>query len=177
MPSYERASKEISKAVGSVMKRFHGAMADAGVTIDVLTAYAKKDKNGDPTGPAVSLAGYPCIAKIKVISTKDRAAGRADAELLLDGDRWPELADEEQTAVIDHELTHLELSIGENGLRTDDLDRPKLRLRKHDHQFGWFDEVVRRHGRDSIEWQQYEHFTEVGYQQLWLPFVEEGASV
>lgn len=116
------------------------------------------------------------MGKIKVMSLKDRAAGRADAELLLDGDRWPTFADEEQAAIIDHELTHLELCIGDDGLRRDDLDRPKLRVRKHDHQFGWFDAVARRHGEDSIEWQQYAQFTNTTYQQLWLPGMEEARS-
>jgi hypothetical protein len=145
------------------------------VSVDVLMAYARRDGNGDPVGPALTLAGYQCLGKIKIMGTKDRAAGRGDVELLLDGDRWTELADEEQASVIDHELTHIELHVGDDGLKRDDLDRPRLRQRKHDHQFGWFDEVVRRHGRDSIEWQQYEHFAEVGYQQLWLPFIEEQA--
>ena len=175
MPVYERATKDTARQVNAVLKRYHGPLSDAGLTVDILMAAAKTDKNGDPVGPAVTHGGYPCLAKIKIVGLKDRAKGQADAELILDGDRWVELDTEEQVAVIDHELTHLELSIGDNGIRVDDIGRPKLRIRKHDHQFGWFDEVARRHGRDSIEVQQYEHFTEVGYRQLWLPF-EEGAS-
>lgn len=169
MSTYQMAEKAVAKLVAQVMKRFHGALDDAGVTVDVLMAHARTDKNGDPVGPALSLGGCACVGKIKVMSLKDRAAGRADAEMILDGDRWLEFADEVQAAIVDHELTHLELCIGDNGLRTDDLGRPKLRLRKHDHQFGWFDEIVRRHGENSIEWEQYAQFTNVTYQQLWLP--------
>jgi hypothetical protein len=36
----------------------------------------------------------------------------------------------------------------------DALDRPKLAMRKHDHQFGWFDEVAQRHGEASPEVRQ-----------------------
>ena len=173
MARYERASKEIAKQVKACLASFHGALDEAGVTIDTLMAYANVDANGDAVGPALTLGGYACVGRIKVMGLKDRAAGRADAELLLDGDKWNEFSDEEQSAIIDHELTHLELQVDDNGLRRDDLDRPKLRNRKHDHQFGWFDEVVRRHGRDSIELMQYDHFVETAYKQLWLPGVEE----
>jgi hypothetical protein len=175
MATYERASKETEKQVARVMKRYHSALEEAGVTVDVLMAYARRDGNGDPVGAALKLAGYQCIGTIRIIGTKDRAAGRRDTELLLDGDRFTELSGEEQDSVIDHELTHLELKVGDDGLRHDDLGRPKLRLRLHDHQFGWFDEIVRKHARDSIECQQFEHFMEASYKQLWLPFIEEGA--
>ena len=34
----------------------------------------------------------------------------------------------------------------------DDLGRPKLTLRAHDLQFGWFNVIVERHGTDRREW-------------------------
>jgi hypothetical protein len=57
----------------------------------------------------------------------------------------------------------------------DDLDRPKLRVRKHDHQFGWFDSIARRHGPASFEVQQYRKFNE-SHRQLWLEF-EDGPRI
>jgi hypothetical protein len=36
----------------------------------------------------------------------------------------------------------------------DAVGRPKLLMRKHDHQFGWFDEVAQRHGEASPEVRQ-----------------------
>ena len=172
MPTYCRATKETAAQVRRVLKQYHGVLADAGVTCDILMAHAKLDANGDPVGAAVTKGGYPCIGVVKVMPLKDRAAGRADAEIVLDGDRWDELSAEEQDAAIDHELTHLELVVDDSGLRRDDLDRPNLRIRKHDHQFGWFDCVARRHGTASFEWRQYEQFTEVSYKQLWLTGME-----
>ena len=32
-----------------------------------------------------------------------------------------------------------------------DLGRPELKLRKHDHEFGWFERVAQRHGAHSQE--------------------------
>ncbi len=173
MATYEKAEPAIAEHVAAVMVRYHGALDDAGVRIDTLMVHARRDAYGDPVGAALKLRGVPCMATIRVIGLKDRAAGRGDAEMLLDGDRWDQLGEAEQTAVLDHELTHLELHVGEGGVKRDDLGRPRLRRREHDHTFGWFDEIVRRHGRSSIEWQQWEHFEEVGYRQLWLPFVDE----
>jgi hypothetical protein len=175
MSTYERASKEIEQKIARIMERYHEPLGEAEVTIDTLLCFARRDANDDPIGPAIKNAGYACMATTKIVGIKDRAKGQADAELLLDGDRWPELSDAEQDAVIDHELTHLELQVGDDGLRIDDLGRPKLRMRLHDHQFGWFDDIVRRHGRNSIEWHQYEHFEDVSYKQLWLPCIEEVA--
>lgn len=175
MPTYERASEEVEHQVARIMERYHGPLDEAGVTVDILMCFAKRDANGDPVGAAIKNSGYACMATTKIVGTKDRAKGQADSEVLLDGDRWSELSGEEQDAVIDHELTHLELSVGDDGIRIDDLGRPKLRVRLHDHQFGWFDEIVRRHGRCSIEWQQHEQFADGSYKQLWLPCIEEVA--
>ena len=58
--------------------------------------------------------------------------------------------------MIDHELTHL----AKKGTIFDPLDRPKLSMRLHDHQFGWFDQIAKRHGRASIEVKQVRAFFE-----------------
>ena len=52
----------------------------------------------------------------------------------------------------------------------DDADRPKFRCRRNDHQHGWFDAVVRRHGRAATECRQWEAFEEKRT-QLWIPFM------
>jgi hypothetical protein len=81
-------------------------------------------------------------------------AGLADAEITLDADRWKELGRGKRIGLIDHELTHIELVYDDDGLALDDNERPKLKLRKHDYEFGWFNEVVERHGNDSLEREQ-----------------------
>lgn len=127
--------------------------------LDLLWARATLDDNGDSNGPAIKHQGYPCAAVVRVIGLKDRCKGMGDAEILLDADRWDEWSEKEQNAIIDHELEHLELARDSEGtIKRDDLDRPKLRLRKHDHQFGWFDSIVRRHGSNALEWQQHKAF-------------------
>lgn len=155
MATYQMASSEVVEQCREVIEKYHGGLRDAGVTIDILMAYPAHDQNGDATGPAVSHGGYPAAAKIRIVGLKDRAAGRADAEMIIDGEMWPVRSPAEQNALLDHEVTHLELVKDSKGnLKRDDLDRPCLKCRKHDHQHGWFDSIVRRHGSDSLEWQQ-----------------------
>lgn len=172
MPRFERAPVDADIIVGRMMERYHPQLRDAGVTVECLFAFALTDDNGDKVGAAVKLHGYTCKAVVRVLSLKDRTVGRGDVEVLIDGDNWPTWSDEEKDALLDHELEHVELRTDKDGvIIRDDLDRPKLRLRKHDHQFGWFDSIARRHGRASSEVQQALAFHDQ-YSQLWLPYLD-----
>lgn len=158
------------------MEQYHPALKENGVSIDIMLAHGPTNDEGDKLGPAVKHHGRACKAKIRVIGLKDRAAGRADAELILDGDVCDTWGDEEAAAIIDHELTHLELSTFEDGtIKRDDLERPKLRIRLHDIEFGWFDSVARRHKKHATEVQQaIELLDDHTFRQLYLPGVDFG---
>ena len=169
--SYELAPPEVHDVIRRVMLNHHSGLAEAEVRIDCLFALPPLDKNGDASGPAVKLGGYPCLAVIRVIALRDRAKGMGDAEIVIDKEEWEVLSEAQRDALIDHEITHLQLRVNEKGaIIRDDLGRPKLTLRLHDHQFGWFDEVAQRHGRDSVEVQQFERF-QMHHEQQWLPLV------
>jgi hypothetical protein len=136
-------------------EKFHPPLVEIGLTFSVLMAEAKRDAEGNLTGPAIKHHGYPALAKVRIVSERDRAHGMADVALLLDGDRWPLLSQGERIALLDHELTHIELVIDDEGKpKADDLGRPKLRIRLHDFEAGWFHEVAERHGKQSQEVQQ-----------------------
>jgi len=178
MTTYARAQDSTCEILADVMDEFHPHLRDAGLVIDLLLAHAATDVNGDTNGPALRLHGYACYATIRIIGLKDRVAGRGDAELLLDGDRCDTWSDEQLRAIFDHELTHLELQVSDQGnVKRDDIERPLLRVRKHDHQFGWFDCVARRHGQHSIEVQQAQQLTAMAeLRQLYLPGIPEVTS-
>ncbi len=168
MPTYEKAPNEVAQIVNEITELYHGALRDAGVTIDLLFAKARTDENGDTEGVALKLHGYQCGAVVRVVPYKPRVQGNADAEITIDGDRWDEWSPEEKRAIIDHEIQHLELKCDrDNNLIRDDLGRPKLRLRLHDHQFGWFDVIAKRHGKASFEVKQLEEFV-AGHRQMYL---------
>lgn len=169
MPTYRKASAEVNQIVEQMLEKYHGELRDAEIRIECLFAFATRNENGDETGPALTHGGYPANAVVKVLGLKDRTVGRGDAEIVIDGDQWDTWDDEQKAALIDHEIEHLELKTdAEGGVVRDDLDRPKLRLRKHDHQFGWFDSIARRHGAASFEVQQFRTIVVKRF-QAWLP--------
>lgn len=173
MPHFRKGNDTETAMVAAVMEKYHPDLHDAELIVDVLVAFATKNEQGEPRGPALSHGGYPAIATVRVNSLKSRVLGQGDALITLDGDRWGDYSPEQQRAIIDHELTHLELiTSDEGGVEGDDIGRPRLRLRKHDHQFGWFDAVVRRHGRHSVEWSQFKLFQDTALKQTWLPGFE-----
>lgn len=104
--------------------------------------------------------GYDAGAVVRITPLKDRALGVADATIVVDRCGWLALSQRQRDALIDHELTHLEIKTDEEeGVDDpvpifDALGRPKLLMRRHDHQFGWFDEVAKRHGQASPEVRQ-----------------------
>lgn len=170
MPIYKKEPADIREVVDRMVEKFHGGLHDANVKIDILGAWAATDLNGDTEAVALKLHGYPCQATMAVVSYKNRVLGGGDALLTVDIENWEELSEAEREALIDHELEHLELRTDKDGLlQRDDLDRPKMHIRRHDHSFGWFDSVARRHGSASIEIKQLRDFN-AAHEQLWLPF-------
>lgn len=115
--------------------------------------------------------GYPASAVCKINSLKDRAQGMADATIIVDRAAWLLCSAAERNAIIDHELTHLFPVIDDDtgDMMFDAIDRPKLEMRRHDHQFGWFDEVAQRHGPASVEVRQAQRLMESS-KQLYFDF-------
>lgn len=156
MPTYRNAEKEVGSYLKNALGKFHHRLKEHGVTVGVLFAHAPRDKeSGEPKGPALKHEGYPAAAVIKINNQKDRVEGKTDATIVVDGDKWADWSDEYRTALIDHELTHLELDLDDDkAVKLDDCNRPKLKMRLHDWQIGGFEEVARRHGDDSPEKKQ-----------------------
>jgi hypothetical protein len=173
VPHFRKGNDHECELLSEVLEKHHPELHDAELIVDVLVAFATKNEQGEPRGPALSHGGYPAIATVRINSLKQRVLGGGDALVTLDGDRWGGFSPLQQRAILDHELTHLELVEGEEGgVEGDDIGRPRLRLRKHDHQFGWFDAVVRRHGANSVEWSQFAAFRDQALKQTWLPGFE-----
>lgn len=152
---FQKAGLEVYELADRLIEEYYEGLLKVGLAIDLVFAYAQTGKSGEPTGPAIMHQGYPALGLCRVLSLKDRTMGRADVEITLDGDQWPAMPPEQQAALLDHELYHIELRFNKLGkLDTDDLGRPKVSMRKHTRQYGWFDEIARRHGNASIEVQQ-----------------------
>ncbi len=100
--------------------------------------------------------GYPAGAVCRITPLRERAQGLGDASIVIDRATWLALTQAQREALLDHELTHLTRVIDEDTgqPKSDVLGRPKLAMRQHDHQFGWFDEIAQRHGEASPEVRQ-----------------------
>lgn len=147
MTTYQRANEDVTNVVDAVMEKYHGELKQMRVRVDVLMATATDFK------PAVSVNGYAAIAKVKIVSLKDRALGHGDAEIIIDDLEWHRMKPEQRVALVDHELYHLEIKRNRKTGQPerDDLNRPKLKMRKHDWQIGWFNAIAQRHGEMSVE--------------------------
>lgn len=157
--SFSIADEKVTDAVERMMSANHQPLHAAGVKVGVLVAY-------NPDGPAVRHGGYAARATIRVVPLKDRLTKGYDAELLLDQAELDLMRVEHLNALVDHELTHLELAMkkvkpakGSKAppdyvLARDDLGRPKLKTRLGDWSAGdGFREVVQRHGDYAPEYE------------------------
>src|SRR5690606_8677815 len=112
MPILTKAPNVVRLIVDEMVGMYHTPLRDAKVTIDLLFAFPKSED--DETAP-VKLHGYPCVAVVKINAYKLRVLGHGDAEITIDARQWDELSEEERRALIDPELTHLELRTAEDG--------------------------------------------------------------
>lgn len=163
-------AKSYSKVGDDVMSRVEQLREDYypeldGVEIQALFVFV------DTPDPCLKHQGYPACAVTKIVSTQDRAAGMADALIVIDRFVWQALPTKSKNALLDHELHHLERVVDpDTGQPEGDvLGRPKLKMRMHDHQFGWFDEIAQRHGEWSIEVAQAKQLMETS-RQLYFDF-------
>lgn len=142
-------------------------LLDAHVTIDFMFAYAERDEKERIVGNALTKNGLPALGIARIVNLKDRAKGMGDAEICLDHDFWETAGEKEKRALLDHELYHLCVRIDKRGLVRDDLGRPKLKIRKHDYEFGWFRAVAERNGKHSLEQIQAARMADEAGQLFW----------
>lgn len=172
MATYTPANKDLRCLLDAILAKYYPDLILNGITIDLLWAHGERDeKTGELTSPAITKTGVRAYGLCRKTSLKERAAGRADVEITLDHDFWDEEASQEtQVALLDHELYHIELCD-----ETDDLGRPKIAMRKHDHEFGWFNQVALRHGEHSVERMQAKYLFDSSGQAYWPDLFTEKA--
>jgi len=152
MPQLGKAPSEARAKLDDVMKRFHGPLVDAEVTVGLLFAWQSEGGDMAP----VKLHGYPCAAVVRITPYRQRVQGIEDAVITVDGALWSQMPDVERTALLDHELYHLELARDKDDqIKSDDAGRPKLKMRLHDWQLGGFEAIARRHRDAALEVQAF----------------------
>lgn len=147
MKTYSPASEDVERTIERVRLEYHSPDLD-GVTIAALFVY-----DMEASEPVLMHGGYPAQATVRITPVKDRALGMADAVIVIDRSNWLTLSLKQGDALIDHEIYHLERAVDKDTdlPLCDAVDRPKLKMRRHDYQVGMFSEILRRHGNASAE--------------------------
>lgn len=174
MSTYEKCPADIKEMAEEVLMEFpsYKELLEAKVKIDFLFAYAEVGEDGESKGHALTKHGIRALGICRKLGIKDRVMGRGDAEIAIDGDWWKEATPARRRALLDHELHHLMVKVDDDGaVIRDDLKRPKLKLRKHDVEVGWFAIVAGRHGSASIEIEQAKAVMD-SYGQLFWPAID-----
>jgi len=179
MSTYQKADESVAELANEIMcaHESHKPLLDAKIKIDYLFAYPPEDADGMPTGPALKRHGCKALGITRKITLRDRAKGNGDAEISIDYGWWNDASPEQRRALLDHELTHIEIAENDDGsIKTDDLSRPILRLRPHDYEFGWFASIAQRHGESSQERIQAAQMMEDSGQLLWPDILKSEAA-
>lgn len=157
MPTFQKCDESVHEMAREILCQFpsHKPLLDARLKIDLIFALADRDDHGVIQNDALKLHGQKCLGIARKIKLKDRLMGRGDVEVTLDGDWWAEAGEEDRRALLDHELHHFMIEVDSNGKAlTDDITRPKVVMRRHDYEFGWFEMIAARHGKHSQECKQ-----------------------
>jgi hypothetical protein len=167
MSWYSIANEEVNLTIQKVMKENHGDLHAAGVTITALIARSEE-------GPAIKVRGSEAAGSIRITKLAERTLGLGDALMTLDGERMDAWTSKRLQAVIDHELRHLMLAKNKKTgqIQLDDEGRPKLRIRPHDFEFGWFARTAELYGEESYEVSQAREIVAAQFVQNFLPGFE-----
>lgn len=172
MKTYTAASSDLEGHIKRMHDEHHSELE--GVTVSALFVFDEESCE-----PLLKHQGYPAAAVVSITPVKQRALGVADAVIVVDRSHWQMLSARQRDALIDHELQHLTRVIAEatdeepEHPKCDVLGRPKLAMRQHDHQLGWFDDIARRHGEASPEMRQARQLLAVT-DQLYFDFAAPG---
>lgn len=148
---YKKAGKDVNDVVRELIEAYHIDLMTYEVNVAVLFVSSGTDEDGEPKGNALTKHGHPCAALCRIADARMRTIGGVDAIIEVDAHRWDELSTESCDALLDHELTHLEVKQCDGlPLRHDD-GRPILKTRKDDWCLTGFHEVIERHGKHALE--------------------------
>lgn len=148
----EKADAAVMKQLQLATKNWHTSLAKANVKVAVLMVHPPTNANAEPTAPALTRSGVEVVALIKVATPNERILAGCDAVMRIDAFHWESLIEEQQTALLDHELEHLLIATTAKGLvQKHDDGRPKLLTQPDDWSLTGFAVVVKRHGRHALE--------------------------
>lgn len=182
----EPAKQEEIKELRHVMMLHHPCLIHVELVVGLIFAESIPDKKGN-TQPAIIVNSYQAYGTAQITPVKWRAAGAPDALVTIDRMAWNSLDENGRWALLDHELTHLQVKADDKDLDvliarrnpddnrwdiegiadSDCLGRPKLAMRKHDWHLGGFADVTRRWGTEALEFRVVKLCEQKNGQLIW----------
>lgn len=161
----QTVAPELRPLLTEVINAHHPHLPDLGVGVGVLMVWDTGTiVDGKPRAQALKHGGYFCAATIQKVPKKWAALLPFRALMIVDWFVWLRAGERRRRALLDHELTHLDV------VRPDTEDEePKVRLRSHDLQIGGFKDVAARWGVDALEVVQVVDALTGDPEQPWLP--------
>ncbi|MEA3265430.1 MAG: putative metallopeptidase [Candidatus Fermentibacteria bacterium] len=150
----EIADGKLHDIVYGVMSKYHPDLKSAGIKVTVfLVKFISRSGEILDNEPVLKSNGHGASATIRRASKSELQLGSGDVIIEIDSFVWREhLREKSRVALIDHELCHIGLRRNKNGkIRMNPNGRPAIELIHHDIEIGLFYDVVKRHGKDSIE--------------------------
>lgn len=149
----------------------HEALVKDKIAVALVMAHPDLDDTGMPKADAVKHAGHAVVAKCRLVTPLDYLLMHRDIIILVDAWRWEDLKRKQRLALLDHELTHIEVPVDADGnarRHPGSAKQVMLRLRPDDWFLTGFADVIQRHGTAALEAQS---LTTLGaqYRQMNLP--------
>jgi hypothetical protein len=146
---YEKAGPEVHELAIEILAAHHPELRMPDGSFPLLCILLASNEGNDG-GSAVEVNGYPAQARVSVIGYRQRVDDRKDVEIVLDERNWDGLNEPQQRALLDEQITALEVMRDENGaVKTDDLGRARLRVRLADWRITGFRSIAQRYGDDA----------------------------
>ncbi len=177
MAKIEKAPKAIKDFALAILAQYetHKPVLEAKVNIEFLFAYGERHPESNAlVSDAITKSGFRVLGQCRKTNSEERAAGRGDAVIMLDADWWEEADEAAQRALLDHELHHIDPVTDEDGKFVKDKNgRPRIKLRKHDVEVGWFKLIAERNGVHSLECQHAKIIMDHSGQAYWPQLFED----
>ena len=157
MTTYDSAPEEAKKMLADLLHSYDEFkdLEEAEANIGLSWATSQEKKDGE-VPPAIKWHGRPALGLARIIKLEDRVHGAPDGRITIDSRFWDTAPDNERKALLFHELYHFEVKRKDDGeIEFDDASRPRLVMRQHDVEVGWFTRTALRFGKASQECQQF----------------------
>jgi hypothetical protein len=167
MPTYFKpCGPEEYALLGELLDAYRDDLRKADARVTLLFAFSESDGKH-----ALMKHKHRVLGRCQVNSTQDRAEGKGDATITLDGEWWALALPNRRRALLHHELSHIAPWCEKH----DPLGRPKLSSRPGDWENDGFDEVVEIYGDDAPE-KRWLNSVTTRLAERGLPFGEVGGA-